>query len=191
MEDFWMPRRDGGKGTEITTLAGGQNLGQIEDVQFFLNKLFRSLNVPIGRLNPEQGFSLGRSNEISRDEIRFSKFIDRLRLKFSNLFLDTLRVQLISKGIVTPLEWKNIKQKIKFDYGRDNHFTELKESEILNNRFQSLAQIQSFVGQFISRKSIMKKVLRMTDEEIDKEIAQMKKELEENPPPEANQDEQQ
>lgn len=182
MEDFWMPRRDGGKGTEITTLSGAQNLGQIEDVQFFLNKLYRSLNVPIGRLQPEQGFSLGRSNEISRDEIRFSKFIDRLRLKFSNLFLDVLRVQLIAKGIISSEDWTDIKQKIKFDFGRDNHFTELKETEILNNRFQTILQMQPFIGTFMSRKTIMKKVLRMTDQELEDEKKQMKEEEKEFPP---------
>lgn len=183
MEDFWMPRRDGGKGTEITTLAGGQNLGQIDDVQFFLDKLYRSLNVPIGRLNPEQGFSLGRSNEISRDEIRFSKFIDRLRLKFSNLFLDILRVQLISTGVIRSDEWEDIKQKIKFDFGRDNHFTELKETEILNNRLQSLAQVQPFIGSFMSRQTVMRKILRMTDDEIKEELILIKKENQENPSP--------
>lgn len=187
MEDFWMPRRDGGKGTEITTLAGGQNLGQIDDVQFFLDKLYRSLNVPIGRLNPEQGFSLGRSNEISRDEIRFSKFIDRLRLKFSNLFLDILRVQLISTGVISSDEWEDIKQKIKFDFGRDNHFTELKETEILNNRLQSLAQIQPFIGSFMSRQTVMRKILRMTDDEIKEELILIEKENQENPPSEEDQ----
>lgn len=167
MEDFWMPRRNGGKGTEITTLAGGQNLSQIEDIQYFLNKLYRALNVPITRLQPETGFSIGRSNEISRDEVRFGKFIDKLRLKFSNLFLDLLKIQFISKGIISLDEWEDIKQKIKFDFSRDNHFTELKESEILNNRLQTLAQMDQFVGKYFSRSYIQKKVLRFTDEEIE------------------------
>jgi hypothetical protein len=179
MEDFWMPRRDGGKGTEITTLAGGQNLGQIEDVTYFLNKLYRSLNVPISRLQPETGFSLGRSNEISRDEIRFSKFIDRLRSKFSNLFLDLLKIQLIAKGTIKEDEWHDIKQKIKFDFSRDNHFTELKESEILVNRLQSLQQTLPFIGTYFSMKWAQKKILRMTDQEID----QMNKEIESEPKP--------
>jgi hypothetical protein len=174
MEDFWMPRRNGGKGTEITTLAGGATLGQIDDVTYFLNKLYRSLNVPISRLNPETGFSLGRSNEISRDEIRFSKFIDKLRLKFSNLFLDLLRIQFVAKGIITIEEWDDIKQKIKFDFSRDNHFTELKESEILNNRIQTMMQMDSFVGKYFSRKFVQKKVLRLTDDEI-KEMDQENK----------------
>lgn len=174
MEDFWMPRRNGGKGTEITTLAGGATLGQIDDVTYFLNKLYRSLNVPISRLNPETGFSLGRSNEISRDEIRFSKFIDKLRLKFSNLFLDLLRIQFVAKGIITIEEWEDIKQKIKFDFSRDNHFTELKESEILNNRVQTMMQMDAFVGKYFSRKFVQKKVLRLTDEEI-KEMDQENK----------------
>lgn len=179
LDDFWMPRREGGKGTEITTLGGGATLGQIDDIIFFRDKLYRSLNVPVGRLNPDQGFNLGRTSEISRDEIRFSKFIDRLRLKFSNLFLDILRIQLISKHILTEEEWKAIKQKIKFDYGRDNYFTELKEAEILNNRYQSLAQIQPFIGEFISKKTVMKNVLRMSDEEIAEEKKQLELEAKE------------
>lgn len=179
MEDFWMPRRDNGKGTEITTLAGGQNLGQIEDVQFFLNKLYRSLNVPITRLQPEAGFSLGRSNEVSRDEIRFSKFIDRLRSKFSNLFLDLLKIQLIAKGVIKEEEWKDIKQKIKFDFSRDNHFTELKEAEILVNRLNALNTVAPYIGTYFSKKWAQKKVLRLTDQEID----EMQKEMDAEPPP--------
>lgn len=179
MEDFWMPRRDGGKGTEITTLQGGQNLGQIEDIQYFLSKLYRSLNVPISRLQPETGFSLGRSNEISRDEIRFGTFIDHLRSKFSNLFLDLLRVQLISKGIIVEKDWFDIKQKIKFDFSRDNFFTELKESEILNNQLQTLAQIDPYVGRYFSIEWVQKKVLRFTDEEI----KDMQDQIDKEPPP--------
>ena len=167
MEDFWMPRRDGGKGTEITTLPGVQNLGQLEDVDYFLNKLYRSLNVPISRLKQETGFSIGRSNEISRDEIRFSKFVDRLRSKFSDLFLDLLRIQLIAKGIITDSDWREVKSKIKFDFARDNHFTELKEAEIINNRLQSLLSADALVGRYISKKWVQKKILRLTDDELD------------------------
>lgn len=177
MEDFWMPRRDSGKGTEITTLPGGQNLGQIDDIQYFLNKLYRSLNVPITRLQPETGFTIGRSNEISREEVRFSKFIDKLRSKFSNLFLDILKIQLITKGIVDVNDWKDISQKIKFDYSRDNFFTELKETEILNNRLQALTQVDPYIGKYFSRKTVLKKILRMTDEEINN----MEKENSEDP----------
>jgi hypothetical protein len=177
MEDFWMPRRDSGKGTEITSLPGGQNLGQIDDIQYFLNKLYRSLNVPITRLQPETGFTIGRSNEISREEVRFSKFIDKLRSKFSNLFLDILKIQLITKGIVDVNDWKDISQKIKFDYSRDNFFTELKETEILNNRLQALTQVDPYVGKYFSRKTVLKKILRMTDEEINN----MEKENSEDP----------
>lgn len=179
MEDFWMPRRDGGKGTEITTLAGGQNLGQIEDVEYFLNKLFRSLNVPISRLKSDTGFSLGKSNEISRDEIRFSKFIDRIRTKFSQILLDALRIQLIAKGIITDKDWLDVRQKIKLDYSRDNHFTEMKESEILTNRIQLLAQAEMMVGRFISKKWVQKKILRLTDQEI----TEMEKEIAAEPAP--------
>lgn len=179
MEDFWMPRRDGGKGTEITTLPGAQNLGQLEDVDYFLNKLFRSLNVPVSRMKSETGFSLGRSNEISRDEVRFSKFIDRLRNKFAQLFLDILKIQLIAKGIIKEEEWKDIKQKIKFDFAKDNHFAELKETEIIANRLTNLAQADILVGKYISKKWAQKKILRMTDDEIE----EMEKEIEEEPVP--------
>lgn len=179
MEDFWMPRRDGGKGTEITTLPGGQNLGQIEDVEYFLNKLYRSLNVPVSRLRSDTGFSLGRSNEISRDEIRFSKFIDRLRSKFSQLFLAALKIQLIAKGIVNEKDWEEVRQKIKFDFARDNHFTELKEAEILTNRIQLLQQADLMVGKYVSKKWVQKKILRLTDQEID----EMEKQIKSEPPP--------
>jgi hypothetical protein len=177
MEDFWMPRRDGGKGTEITTLPGAQNLGQLEDVDYFLNKLYRSLNVPISRLKSDTGFSLGRTNEISRDEVRFSKFIDRVRSKFSQLFVDILKIQLIAKGVIKEEEWEDIKQKIKFVYAKDNHFAELKETEIIANRIQNLAQADMLVGRYISKKWVQKKILRLTDEEID----QMNKENAEDP----------
>jgi hypothetical protein len=131
MEDFWMPRREGGKGTEITTLQGGQNLGNIEDINYFQNKLYQCLNVPISRLRPDTQFSLGRSNEISRDEIKFNKFIERIRRKFSALFSEALRVQLIAKGIIRPDEWENLVQDIRYDFQEDNHFAELKETEVL------------------------------------------------------------
>lgn len=173
MEDFWMPRRDGGKGTEITTLPSGQNLGELADIEYFLNKLYRSLNVPVSRMKSDTGFSLGRSNEISRDEIKFSKFISRVRSKFSGLFLDMLKIQLIAKGIVDETNWEEIRQFIRFDFNKDNHFAELKDTDILNNRLAVLAQVDPLVGKYFSKKWVQKKVLRMTDEdikEIDKEI---------------------
>lgn len=175
MEDFWMPRREGGKGTEITTLPGGQTLGQIEDIEFFQNKLFQALNVPISRLKGEQGFNLGRSSEITRDEIKFNKFIQRLRKKFSNLFMDALRIQLILKGIINPDDWDEIKDNIRFNFMRDNYFAELKESEILQSRLNTLQVIDQYVGKYYSVEWVKKNVLQQTDEDI-KEIDKQKEE---------------
>lgn len=173
MEDFWMPRREGGKGTEITTLPGGQNLGAIEDIQYFQNKLYQSLNVPISRLQPNQGFSLGRSTEISRDEIKFNKFVERLRNRFSTLFLEALRVQCIFKGIIRPDEWELLVQDIKLDYREDNHFAELKDNEILQQRVNALQLIEPYIGKFYSIEYIRRNVLMQSDDdikEIDKQI---------------------
>jgi hypothetical protein len=173
MEDFWMPRREGGKGTEITTLAGGQNLGNIEDVQYFQTKLYQALNVPLSRLQPQQNFSLGRSTEITREEIKFNKFIERLRKKFAALFKDALRVQLIAKGIIRPDEWDDFAYNIRIDYQRDNHFTELKNAEIMNNRVATLQNVDPFVGKYYSTAWVRKSVLMQTEEEIkvmDKEM---------------------
>lgn len=178
MEDFWMPRREGGKGTEITTLPGGQTLGQIEDVQYFQQKLYQALNVPLGRLQPQQGFSLGRSTEITREEVKFNKFITRLRKKFANLLADALRINLVCKGIIREDEWAYIKQYIQFDYQRDNYFTELKDSEILMNRLQTLQQISPYIGQFYSYEWVAKNVLNQSDEDIKMIAAQNA----ENPP---------
>jgi hypothetical protein len=174
LEDFWLPRREGGKGTEITTLPAGQNLGEIEDVRYFQKKLFKSLNVPFARMENEGGsFLMGRSAEITRDEIKFQKFIDRLRLKFSALFLKTLEKQLLLKGIVTPDDWILIAQKLKFDYARDNYYAELKEAEIINNRVATLQGVQPYIGKFYSNKWVQQNVLRMTDEEMEEERAQI------------------
>ena len=175
MEDFWMPRREGGKGTEITTLPGGQTLGQIEDIEYFQDKLYQALNVPMSRLKPETGFNLGRSTEISRDEIKFNKFIQRLRKKFSQLFLDTLRVQLILKGVINAEDWDDLKGDIRFDFVKDNYFSELKENEIIQSRLTALQNIDPFVGKYYSIEWVKKNVLQMTDEdidEIDTQIAQ-------------------
>ena len=175
MEDFWMPRREGGKGTEITTLAGGQNLGQIEDINYFQNKLYQCLNVPVSRMRPDGNFSLGRSNEITRDEVKFNKFIERLRRKFSTLFAEALRVQLIAKQIIRSDEWELIVQDIRFDFQEDNHFAELKEAEIINNRIATLNQIQPYVGTYYSINYVRRHILKQSDEEIeeiDKDIDQ-------------------
>lgn len=166
MEDFWMPRREGGKGTEITTLQGGQNLSQIEDVQYFQQKLYQSLNVPISRLQPQDGFSLGRSAEITREEIKFNKFIGRLRKKFAVLLKEALRVQLIVKGIIRPDEWEDISNKMRFDFQMDNHFTEMKNSELINNRLALLQQIDPFVGKYFSTRWVRENVLMQTEDDI-------------------------
>jgi hypothetical protein len=178
MEDFWMPRREGGKGTEITTLAGGQNLGQIEDIQYFQNKLYQCLNVPTSRMKPDQGFSLGRSNEITRDEVKFNKFIERVRRKFSVLFSEALRVQLIAKNIIRPDEWDQIAQDVRFDFQEDNHFAELKESEILTNRINTLNMMQPYVGVYYSMDYIRRNVLKQSEEEIEEIQKQMDAEQE-------------
>ena len=166
MEDFWMPRREGGKGTEITTLQGGQNLSNIEDINYFQTKLYQSLNVPITRLQPGTGFSLGRSTEISRDEIKFNKFIGRLRNKYSNLFLDALRVQLILKGIIRPDEWENLKQDIRYDFQEDNHFAELKENELINQRIDTLQKLEPYIGKYFSIDYVRRHVLMQSEDEI-------------------------
>ena len=173
MEDFWMPRREGGKGTEITTLQGGQNLSNIEDINYFQTKLYQSLNVPITRLQPGTGFTLGRSTEISRDEIKFNKFIGRLRKKYSNLFLDALRVQLILKGIIRPDEWEVLKQDIRYDFQEDNHFAELKENELINQRIDTLQKMEPYIGKYFSIDYVRRHVLMQSEDEIkdmDKQI---------------------
>jgi hypothetical protein len=167
LEDFWMPRREGGKGTEITTLQGGQSLGQLEDVDYFKKKLLESLNVPMSRQSQEGGmFNMGKGAEISRDEVKFAKFVGRLRARFSNLFMDLMRVQLILKGIIREDEWNEIKKSIKFDFNKDNYYQELKDNEIINGRVAMVAQMDSFVGKYYSREYIQTKILRLTEEEI-------------------------
>ena len=177
LEDFWLPRREGGKGTEITTLPAGQNLGELEDVKYFQKKLLQSLNVPISRLEPQQGgmIGLGRSTEVTRDEVKFMKFITRLRNKFSQIFDNALKLQLVLKGVCTQEEWEEFKESIYYDYKRDNHFTELQDSELLTSRLQLLATIDPFLGRYYSSQWVKKNVLQMTDEDIermDKEMAE-------------------
>ena len=176
-EDFWIPRREGGKGTEITTLPPGANLGQMDDVLYFQKRLYQSLHVPTSRLNSEQGFSLGRSSEITREELRFSKFVDRLRMKFSVLFKDALGKQLVLKGVVAQEELLEIMSKIKFDYVQDGYFTELKESEIITNRVNTVKNMEDMVGVYYSRNFIRKKVLRLSDNDVE----QMEEENNEDP----------
>jgi len=181
LEDFWLPRREGGRGTEITTLPGGSNLGEIDDIQYFQKKLYRSLNVPISRLEAENSFSLGRSTEITRDELKFSKFVQRIRKKFNPLFTDLLKTQLLLKGIIAPDDWELMQEHIQYDYLQDGHFAELKDAELLNDRIQTLDSIQSYVGTFFSKEYVLKKVLRMNDAEIDQMRDQIAKELETDP----------
>ena len=176
MEDFWMPRREGGKGTEITTLPGGQNLGDIADINYFQTKLYNSLNVPISRLQPQQGFSLGRSTEITRDEVKFNKFITRLRKKFSNLFSEALRIQLVAKNIILPEEWDEMYQDIRYEYQMDNHFAELKNNEILQQRINALQLMEPYVGKYYSVEYVRRNVLMQTEEEIKEIDVQIKDE---------------
>ena len=166
LEDFWIPRREGGKGTEITTLDGGQNLGQMDDVDYLLKKVYRALNVPTSRLETSTGFNLGRSNEITRDEIQFFKFIEKLRKRFSHLFLDLLKKQCLLKGIMTNDDWNRIYQDIKFVWNKDSYYTELKENEILREKVDTLNIIANFTGQFYSTKWVRRNILKQTDEEI-------------------------
>ena len=171
LEDFWLPRREGGRGTEISTLPGGENLGQIDDVIYFQRKLYKALNVPISRLDPEAVYNLGRGTEITRDEIKFAKFIDRLRMKFSQLFTKVLRTQLILKGVTTIEEWPEFARAIRYDYAIDNYFAELKDMEILRERVQMLRDIDDYVGKFYSNEWVRRNLLYQTDDEI-KEIDQ-------------------
>jgi hypothetical protein len=178
MEDFWLPRREGGKGTEITTLPGGQNLGELEDVKYFEKKLYKSLNVPISRLESSSGFTIGRSSEITRDELKFAKFIDRLRNKFAELFDQALRIQCVLKGICTDAEFTEFKEHMYYDFIKDNNFAELKEAELMAGRLSLLQQVDPYTGTYYSMGWIRRNVLRMDDDEIkliDKEIDEEKK----------------
>jgi len=177
LEDFWLPRREGSKGTEISTLPGGQNLGQMDDVKYFEQKLYKALGVPMSRLEQNQGFSLGRTTEITRDELKFTKFIQRLRSKFSSLFDDLLRVQLSLKKVCTVEEWNEFKEEIWYDYKKDNNFNELKEAELLTNRLTLLVAADPFVGKYYSKEYVQKNVLHLTEDEIKDIDKQIKKEI--------------
>ena len=175
LEDFWLPRREGGRGTEISTLPGGQNLGEITDIEYFKKKLFRALNVPPSRMDGEGGFNLGRSSEILRDELKFTKFVGRLRKRFSNMFNDMLKTQLLLKNIVTPEDWNKMSEHIQYDFLYDNHFSELKETELMNERLTLLQTAQPYIGKYYSQDYVRRQILRQTDMEIieqDKIIAE-------------------
>ena len=177
LEDFWLPRREGGRGTEISTLPGGQNLGEITDIEYFKKKLYRSLNVPPSRMDGEGGFNLGRSSEILRDELKFTKFVGRLRKRFSNMFNDMLKTQLILKNVITPEDWESMSEHIQYDFPYDNHFSELKESELLNERLGSLQAAEPYIGKYFSQDYVRRKILRQTDEEILEQDRLIKKEI--------------
>jgi hypothetical protein len=174
LEDFWLPRREGGRGTEITTLPGGQNLAEIEDIEYFKKKLYQSLNVPISRMEPDNGFNMGRASEISRDELKFNKFTNRLQKKFARVFTDILRTQIILKEVLNGDEFDKIKDFLLYDFATDNHFTELKEVEIMRERLETLSQASEYVGKYLSHDYVRKYILRQTEDEIkilDKQMA--------------------
>ena len=186
LEDFWLPRREGGRGTEITTLPGGQNLGEITDIKYFQEKLYRSLNVPPTRIGGEGGFNLGRSSEILRDELKFTKFVGRLRKRFSNMFSDMLKTQLILKNIITPEDWKIMREHIQYDFLYDNHFSELKEAELMTERLNMAATAEPYIGKYYSQDYVRRKILRQTDEEIVEQDILIKKEIQSGKIPDPN-----
>ena len=187
LEDFWLPRREGGRGTEISTLPGGQNLGEITDIEYFKKKLYRSLNVPPSRMDGEGGFNLGRSSEILRDEVKFSKFVARLRKRFSHMFNDILKTQLILKNIITPEDWERMDEHIQYDFLYDNHFAELKDAELLNERLNMVQVAEPYVGKYFSQDYIRRKILRQTDEEILEQDKIIKKEIKDGVIPDPSQ----
>ena len=177
MEDFWLPRREGGRGTEITTLPGGQNLGELSDIEYFQKKLYRALGVPESRIAADGGFNLGRSSEILRDELKFAKFVGRLRKRFSAMFNDMLKTQLILKNVITLQDWEEMGDHIQYDFLYDNQFSELKESEMIQSRLTNLATIEPYIGKFYSTEYVRKKILRQTDQEIIEIDAQIEDEI--------------
>jgi hypothetical protein len=187
LEDFWLPRREGGRGTEITTLPGGQNLGELSDIEYFQKKLYRALGVPESRIaGGGDGFNLGRSSEILRDELKFSKFVGRLRKRFANMFNDMLRTQLLLKNIVTPEDWEIMSDHIQYDFLYDNHFSELKEAELLTNRLSLVTSMEAYIGKYFSTEYVRKKILRQTDSEIIEIDAQIDDEIEKGILPDPN-----
>ena len=186
LEDFWLPRREGGRGTEISTLPGGQNLGELSDIEYFQKKLYRSLGVPESRIAADGGFNLGRSSEILRDELKFAKFVGRLRKRFANMFSDMLRTQLILKNIVTPEDWEKISEHIQYDFLYDNQFAELKESELMNERLGLLATIEPYIGKYYSNDYVRRRILRQTDTEILEIDEQIEQEIKDGIIPDPN-----
>jgi len=186
LEDFWLPRREGGRGTEISTLPGGQNLGELTDVDYFKKKLYRSLNVPPTRMEGEGGFNLGRSSEILRDELKFTKFVGRLRMRFSNIFNDILKTQLILKNIITPEDWEKMQEHIQYDFLYDNHFSELKEAELITDRLNLVATAEPYIGKYYSQDFVRRKILRQTDQEIIDQDKQIEYEIENGIIPDPN-----
>jgi hypothetical protein len=183
LEDFWLPRREGGKGTEITTLPGGQNLGEMEDVEYFKKSLYRALNVPVSRMETETSFNLGRTSEVTRDEVKFSKFIKKLRARFSHLFDNLLEIQLVLKGVVNRKQWKKLKEEIFFEFAHDSYFSELKETEILRERISLANDIDPFVGRYFSLKYVRQSIFKMTEEKIDQMDKDIKAEQEDTDSP--------
>ena len=179
LEDFWLPRREGGRGTEITTLPGGQNLGEIEDIVYFQRKLYRSLNIPVSRLEAENTFSMGRSAEITRDEVKFTKFIQKLRTKFNVLFNDVLKTQLILKGVIAEEDWPSIRDNITYKYLKDGHYAEMRDMDLLRDRLDILNTIEPFIGEWFSKEYVQRHVFRMSEEEMKK----MQNQIEDEPPP--------
>ena len=179
LEDFWLPRREGGRGTEITTLPGGQNLGEVEDIVYFQRKLYRSLNIPVSRLEQESTFNLGRGAEITRDEVKFTKFIQKLRKKFNVLFNDLLKTQLILKGVISEEDWSSIRTNIHYSYLKDGHYAEMRDMDVLRDRLDILNTMEPYIGEWFSKEYVQKHVFRMTDEEIKR----MDKQINKEPPP--------
>jgi len=188
LEDFWLPRREGGRGTEITTLPGGQNLGELADIEYFQKKLYKSLNVPSSRIDVGGGgFNLGRSSEILRDELKFTRFVGRLRKRFSEVFNDMLKTQLILKNIVTPQDWEVLREHIQYDYVYDNHFSDLKDNELRNDQLGVVAAMEPYIGKYFSAQYIRSKVLKQSDGEMKEIDAQIEKEIKEGIIPDPNQ----
>jgi len=177
LEDFWLPSREGGRGTDISTLPGGQNLGEVADIEYFQKKLYRSLNVPVSRLEGSQGFNLGRTTEITRDELKFTKFVHRLRKKFTDLFNDLLRTQLVLKAVINEEDWQSIAQKIKYDFIADGHFSELKDAELLRERIALANDVRDYVGKYFSVNFVRRNILKQSEREIVMIDNEIKKEI--------------
>jgi len=178
LEDFWLPSREGGRGTDITTLPGGQNLGEISDIEYFRSKLYRSLNVPVSRLESSSGFNLGRASEITRDELKFTKFVQRLRKKFTELFNDLLRTQLILKGIINEDDWYTVRDILQYDFLQDGHFAELKQTEMLRERLALANEMRDYVGKYFSVEYVRKSILKQNEREIEDMDKAIRKEIE-------------